>query len=174
MIQSIRRRHAYFFVFLSVFLPLVAILALYFKVDLEALQSSKNNEKQLVNHGTLLFDSSDKKEKNSRIIDQQHDISVQVFDSSSKKKERIFVIRPHKPIKLPDVLVYLSKLPLKSLKNTKLHKKLNAAVLLGELVGDATQMFTVDANLIKKFKFLIFYSKPFSKVTKEIRFNLKG
>ena len=173
MIQSIRRRHAYFFVFLSVFLPLVAILALYFKVDLKILQSSKKNDTQLVKHGKLLFDSSDKKRKSSGTVDQQHVISVQIFGSSSKKKERIFVIRPHKPIKLPDVLVYLSKFSLKSLKSSKLHKKLNVAVLLGELVGDTTQMLTIDRNIVKKFKFLVLYSKPFSKVIKEMRFNLK-
>ena len=91
MIQSIKRGHTYFFVFLSVFLPLVAVLALYFKVGLKILQ-----------------------------------------------------------------------------------KKLSVTVLLGKLVGDTTQMFTIDANIVKKFKFLVLYSKPFSKVIKEMRFNLKG
>ncbi len=173
MIQEIRRRHAYFFIVLSIFLPFVVGFSLYFKVGLDALQTSKEDEKRLLKHGKLLFDSSNKKKRSGKKLNQKNIISFQVFGSLSKKQERIFVIKPHKPIKSPDVLVYLSKTPLKNLKSSDVHKKLSASILLGGLIGNEEQRFTVDVNITKKFRLLTFYSKPFSKVVEEIRFSLR-
>ncbi len=72
----------------------------------------------------------------------------------------------------PDTLIYLSTTPIKKIKKRSLHKKLKKAFLLGEFINSQENIFFVNSEIIQKTKFLIIYSKIFSKVIEEIKFSL--
>ncbi len=61
MIKIIRKRHAYSFIFLSFFIPLIVGVTLYFKVDLKRLNKLQIDLPTGDQFDKIIFDSSKKK-----------------------------------------------------------------------------------------------------------------